>query len=156
MTEFAHDRELALDRFMAAPRLAIWRCWTEPELLTQWFTPAPWTPVSASLDVRPGGSTMIVMADPEGNEFPSQGVYLEVVPGQKLVFTDAYVRAWEPNEAPFMTAILTLADEGAGTRYRAVARHLSVEDRKPHEDMGFHAGWNAAADQLEALAARLT
>lgn len=155
MNPFPASRELVIDRLLDAPRTAVWRCWTEPALLTQWFTPAPWSTKSAAVDVRPGGSSLIVMADPDGNEFPNPGVFLEVVEGKKLVMTDAYTSAWEPNENPFMTAIVTFADEDGGTRYRAVVRHWSEEARKRHEEMGFHPGWNAAADQLQALAKTL-
>ena len=49
----------------------------------------------AELDVRPGGANFIVMRMPDGMEMPNRGVYLEI-PNQKLVFTDAYVKAWEP------------------------------------------------------------
>lgn len=82
-----------------------------------WFTPAPWTTKSVDVDVRVGGHSTIVMQSPEGEEFPSSGVYLEVVPGERLVFTDAYSSGWVPAENPFMTAIVTFADEGSGTRY---------------------------------------
>lgn len=104
------------------------------------------------LDVRPGGSSFILMRGPDGEEFPNRGVYLEVVPNARLVFTDAYVNsAWEPAEKPFMTGIITFADEGAGTRYTARVRHWSAGDRATHEQMGFHEGWGKATDQLEAL-----
>ena len=63
--------------------------------------------------------------------------------------------AWEPSEKPFMTVIITFADEAGGTRYTARARHWSVADREAHEKMGFHEGWGIAADQLAALAATL-
>ena len=152
---FPQDRELVLDRYIDAPRDLVWRCWTDPELLVQWFTPAPWKTKSASVDVRPGGASMVVMLSPDGEEFPNPGVYLEVVPGEKLVFTDAYTEAWTPSAKPFMTGILTFADEGKGTRYRAVVRHWTAEDCKRHEEMGFFPGWNAATDQLEALAKTL-
>ena len=152
---FPNDRELVLDRYIDAPRDLVWRCWTEPELLVHWFTPAPWKTKSASVDVRPGGASMVVMLSPDGEEFPNPGTYLEVVPGEKLVFTDAYTEAWAPSAKPFMTGILTFADEGKGTRYRAVVRHWTAEDCKRHEEMGFFPGWNAATDQLEALAKTL-
>ena len=152
---FPNDRELVLDRYIDAPRDLVWRCWTEPELLVHWFTPAPWKTKSASVDVRPGGASMVVMLSPDGEEFPNPGTYLEVIPGEKLVFTDAYTEAWAPSAKPFMTGILTFADEGKGTRYRAVVRHWTAEDCKRHEEMGFFPGWNAATDQLEALAKTL-
>lgn len=151
----ADDRELVLTRLIDAPRAALYRAWTEPELLRQWFTPAPWTVAEAELDVRPGGASLVVMRSPEGELFPNRGVYLEVVPGRRLVFTDAYTGAWQPSEKPFMTAIVSFEDEAGKTRYTARVRHWSVADREAHEKMGFHDGWGRCADQLAALAARL-
>lgn len=148
--------ELVLERALDAPRDKIWRCWTEAALLKQWFAPKPWIVTDASLDVRPGGVTAFTMQSPEGQAFPNSGVYLEVVPGRKIVTTDAYTRAWEPSEKPFMTATMTFEDAPGGkTKYRAVARHWSAEDKKTHEQMGFHEGWGQCADQLEALAKTL-
>ena len=151
----AERHELTLTRFIDLPREKLYRCWTEGDLLKQWFVPAPWRIASAKVDVRPGGSSHIVMADPEGNEYPNQGVYLEVVPNEKIVFTDAYTDAWTPSEKPFFTGIVTFEDEAGGTRYTAVARHWSEADKKSHEEMGFHEGWGKAADQMAALAATL-
>lgn len=146
------DRELVLVRIINAPPAKVYEAWTKPELLVQWFAPKPWTTSSAKLDVRAGGANVITMRSPEGAEFPNRGVYLEVVPNQKLVFTDAYTQAWEPSEKPFMTGILTFEDAGAGkTKYTARVVHWSVADREAHEKMGFHAGWGQCADQLEAL-----
>jgi uncharacterized protein YndB with AHSA1/START domain len=101
------DRELVLTRRINAPRERVYRCWTEPELMKQWFAPLPWTTPHVEVDERPGGSATIVMRGPDGNDMPNHGVYLEVVPNQRLVSTDAFTRAWEPSEKPFMTLILT-------------------------------------------------
>ena len=152
----ANPRELVLERELNAPRDKIWRCWTEPALIRQWFAPSPWTVARVEVDVRPGGASEIVMRSPEGQEFPNPGVYLEVVPNEKLVFTDAFVRAWEPSAKPFFTAVLTFEDAGAGrTRYVARALHWSVSDCETHEKLGFHQGWGVCADQIEALARTL-
>ncbi len=145
------DRELVLNRLIDAPREKIFRAWTEPELLKQWFCPRPWRVSHAEIDVRPGGSSYIVMNGPNGEEFPNRGIYLEVVKNERIVFTDAYVEAWVPSDKPFFTAIVTMEDEGGKTRYTAIARHWTVEDRKAHEAMGFHEGWGKACDQLEEL-----
>ena len=91
------DRELVLTRLINAPRAKVYRAWTDPELLKQWFAPKPWTVTQAELDVRPGGMCMFVMQSPEGQDFPNHGVYLEVVKNKRLVTTDAYVKAWEPS-----------------------------------------------------------
>ena len=149
------DRELVLARIIDAPREKVFRAWTDPKLMTQWFAPLPWTTPVAETDVRPGGASLVVMRDPEGNEFPNRGAYLEVVENERLVFTDAYTRAWEPSEKPFMTVILTFEDQGGKTRYTARALHWTLEDCERHRQMGFHEGWAICADQLEALVAKL-
>lgn len=149
------ERELTLTRHIPVAPEKLFRAWTEPELMKRWFTPAPWSTVHAETDPRPGGRNVVVMRDPDGNEYPNHGVYLEIVPNRRIVVTDAYTEGWVPAAKPFMTAIVTFEPEGDGTRYTAVARHWTVEDREAHEAMGFHAGWGQAADQLAALAASL-
>lgn len=151
----ADSRDLILTRLIDAPREKLYRAWTEPELLKQWFAPAPVTTPVAELDVRPGGASLIVMRMPDGQEMPNRGVYLEVVPNERLVFTDAYTSAWAPSPKPFMTVILTFEAEGGKTRYTARVRHWTDEDRAAHEKMGFHEGWGLCTDQLAALVAKL-
>jgi uncharacterized protein YndB with AHSA1/START domain len=146
---------LTLDRLIPLPRAKLYRCWSEPALLKQWFCPLPWTVSHAEMELRPGGSSLVVMRSPEGAEMPHRGVYLDVVPNARIVFTDAYTSAWVPSEKPFMTGIVTFADEAGGTRYIAHALHWNADDREAHEAMGFHEGWGKAADQLAALAATL-
>ncbi len=149
------DRELVLTRIFDAPPEKVFRAWTEPELIKQWFAPLPWTTPYAETDVRPGGSNLITMRSPEGEDYPNPGVYLEVVENERLVITDAYTRAWEPSEQPFMTLILTFEDLGGKTRYTARVLHWSVADRERHEQMGFHQGWGQCADQLAELLRRI-
>ena len=87
---------------------------------------------------------------------PNPGIYLEVVENEKIVVTDAYTSAWVPSQKPFMTAIIAFEDLGGGkTRYTAVARHWTAEDRKAHDEMGFHTGWGQCAEQMAALAAKI-
>ncbi len=149
------NRDLQLTRLLNAPREKVYRCWTEAEHLVKWFAPKPWSTPFAKLDVRPGGASIITMRSPEGQDFPNRGVYLEVVPNEKLVFTDAFSEAWIPSAKPFMAVTLTFADEGGKTRYIATARHWSLEDKEAHEKMGFSEGWGTCAAQLEVAAAGL-
>ncbi len=154
-TTSAEGRDLILTRVIHAPREAVYKAWTEAELLQQWFAPLPWTTSKAVTDPRAGGSSLIVMRSPEGQEFPSSGVYLEVIKNERLVFTDAYVKAWEPSEKPFMTVVLTFEDLGGKTKYTACVQHWSVADREAHEKMGFHQGWALCTEQLAALVTKL-
>jgi uncharacterized protein YndB with AHSA1/START domain len=149
------DRELVLARIIDAPRAKLYRAWTDPELLKQWFAPLPYTTPVAELDVRPGGASLVVMRGPDGNDMPNRGVYLEVVENARLVFTDAYTTAWEPSDKPFMTVILTFEDADGKTKYTARVSHWTIADREAHEKMGFHQGWGICADQLAALVARM-
>lgn len=156
LADAADDRELVLTREIDVPAEKLFRCWTETELIKQWFVPRPWTIASAEVDVRPGGKSLIVMRSPEGVEMPNPGVYLEVIPGQKLVFTDAYTEGWVPSEKPFFTGIITFEDLGGGrSRYTARARHWTAENAKAHAEMGFLEGWGVCADQMAELARTL-
>jgi uncharacterized protein YndB with AHSA1/START domain len=149
------QHELVLSRLIDARSEQCFRAWTEPELMKQWFAPRPWTTVRAETDVRAGGSSLVVMRSPEGQEMPCPGVYLEVVKNRKIVFTDAYTAAWVPSQKPFFTGIVTFEPEGDKTRYTARARHWNAEDCERHEKMGFHEGWGQCADQLAEVAARV-
>lgn len=150
------SRDLVLERIIDVPAEKLYRCWTTPELLPKWFCPKPWFVSDVRQDVRSGGNSYMVMNGPDGERVPQPGVYLEVVPNQKLVFTDAFTETWKPSDKPFMVGIVTFEDLGDGkTRYRAVARHWTAEDKTAHEQMGFREGWGVATDQLTALAKTL-
>jgi len=152
----SNNCELSITRIIEASPEKLFRAWTEPALIRQWFTPRPWTTAHVETDVRPGGASRIVMRNPEGQEFPNSGVYLEIVPNEKIVFTDAYTNDWTPSAKPFFTGVITFEDIGGGrTRYTARALHWSATDCEAHAQMGFHEGWGKCADQLAELAAKL-
>jgi uncharacterized protein YndB with AHSA1/START domain len=150
-TTSTEGRDLILMRMIDAPPEKVFEAWTDPALLKQWFAPLPWTTSVVENDVRAGGSSLIVMRGPDGNEFPNPGVYLEVVKNERLVFTDAFTKAWEPSEKPFIVVELTFEDQGGKTKYTARVHHWTVADRESHETMGFHEGWTICTEQLAAL-----
>jgi len=151
--------DLVLERIVDVPPALVWKAWTTPEHLKKWFTPAPWKTVECEIDLRPGGIFRTVMRSPEGQDFPNVGCYLEIVPDQKLVWTDALVAGYRPATetghcgigAP-MTAIITLEPHGKGTKYIATALHGTEASRAKHAELGFHEGWGTALDQLVAMA----
>jgi uncharacterized protein YndB with AHSA1/START domain len=155
MTTDINDRTLTLTRIIDASPDKVFRCWSEPELIKQWFAPKPWTTAKVESDFRPGGATSVTMADENGAEYPNPGQYLEIIPNKKLVFTDGYVGDWVPSENPFFTAVLTFEEEGGKTRYTAKAIHWTKENKEAHEKMGFHEGWGITTSQLEQLAKTL-
>ena len=148
--------ELQITRDVDVPREKLFRCWTDAALLDEWFCPKPYRTRHTVLEPRVGGRFETEIYGPGGDAFPNLGVFLEVVPNERIVTTDAYRSGWLPNDKPFMTAVVTFEDLGGGrTRYTATARHWSEEDRVKHEQMGFRDGWNAALDQLVELASGL-
>ena len=149
------DLDLVFERVVALPPAAIWRAWTEPELIKQWFTPAPWRTTECEIDLRPGGIFRTVMRGPDGQEFDNAGCYLEIIPDRKLVWTGALGPGFRPQAVPpggfLMTAEITLVAVEAGTRYRALVMHADAEACARHAAMQFHNGWGKALDQLIAL-----
>jgi uncharacterized protein YndB with AHSA1/START domain len=89
-TASAEGRDLIVTRVIDAAPEKVFRAWTNPELLREWFAPKPWTTPKVETDVRVGGSSLVVMRGPDGKDFPNRGVYLEVVKNERLVFTDAF------------------------------------------------------------------
>ena len=151
-TTTTEGRDLVLTRLFNAPPEKIFNAWTDPGLLKQWFAPLPWTVTKAETDVRSGGTNLIVMRSPEGQEFPGHGVYLEVIKNQRIVFTNAFTKAWEPSEQkPLMVVEVTFEQQGDFTNYTVRVRHWTIADRESHEKMGFHHGWVKCAEQLAAL-----
>ncbi|MBC3918848.1 SRPBCC family protein [Undibacterium sp. CY18W] len=142
--------DLVLERIVDIPPSLVWAAWTTPAHLVEWFTPAPWKTVDCEIDLKAGGIFRTVMQSPEGVNHDNVGCYLEVVHGQKLVFTDALGPGFRPTGNAFMTAIITFEAHDAGTKYKAVVLHKNAEDKQKHMDMGFHQGWGTALDQLVA------
>lgn len=140
--------DLRLERSIDVPPRLVWAAWTEPGHLKEWFAPRPWTVAECTVDLRPGGRFRTVMRSPEGEEFPGDGCFLEVVPQRRLVFTDALLPGYRPSPSPFFTTILSLEPKGDGTRYVATAMHAEPDARARHEEMGFAEGWGQCLDQL--------
>ena len=149
------ELDLVLQRDLRIPPEAVWRAWTDPDLLKQWFTPRPWRTTDAELDLRPGGIFRTVMQGPDGEAGGGTGCILEVVPERRLVWTGALLPDFRPAVSefgvPVFTVVIELEPAGDGTRYTAVCRHADSAGRQVHEDMGFQAGWGAALDQLVEL-----
>lgn len=156
--------DLLLERTLDAPVDLVWKAYTTPEHMKQWFAPKPYEISEIELDLKPGGIFRIRMVGPDGFDtgHGNPGCVLEVVEREKLVWTNALGPGYRPSEmgegceAFPMTAIVTFANAGDGrTAYRAVALHKDAADRETHEKMGFHEGWGTVASQLESFAKSL-
>ncbi|MFA5122388.1 SRPBCC family protein [Zavarzinia sp.] len=150
-----NEHILEISRYLAVPRARVWRAWSEPKLLAQWWCPKPWTTEVRAFDFRAGGDFYTFMRGPAetGGESDNPGCFLEIVPEQRIVMTSMLTGGWRP-AAPWlpMTAIFEMADEGEGTRYTARCIHLDPAGARKHEEMGFFEGWGTCISQLEAFA----
>jgi uncharacterized protein YndB with AHSA1/START domain len=156
--------DLVLERTLDAPVDLVWKAYTDPEHLKQWFAPKPYQISECELDLRPGGIFRIRMVGPDGFDtgHGNAGCVLEVVERERLTWTSALGPDYRPAEMGEgcesfpMTAIVTFADAGNGkTSYKAVALHKDTADCDNHQKMGFQDGWGTVADQLADYARTL-
>ena len=145
--------ELSVTRLIEAPVATVWT--TATERLAEWWCPKPWIAEMVALEWRPGGRSAMLMHGPKGEEMPYEGVFLEVSPGRRFVFTDAFRTGWHP-QGPFMVGTMEFAEEGGKTRYTGSARHWTRDAFDRHKAMGFEEGWTVVAEQLAALAEAAT
>jgi uncharacterized protein YndB with AHSA1/START domain len=143
------NHQLSITKYIAAPPEKIWQIMTER--FSEWWCPTPWRAEIDNVEWRSGGRFDTTMYGPDGEVVPGRGIFLEVTPPSRLVFTDAVDADWNP-QGPFMVGMFELQPEGDGTRYTASARHWTKEAMEQHEQMGFTQGWGAVADQLARLA----
>lgn len=150
------DLELSVTRLIDAPPEIVYRVWTER--LEEWWAPKPFTTRVVELDLRPGGRGEIDMRSPEGEPYPHEFLFLEVIPNRKIVATNVFTSGWKPKtlmttECDFATvATYSFEPEGSGTRYTGKVLHWDEEALKKHEAMGFDEGWGTVTAQLAALA----
>ncbi|MCE0484562.1 MAG: SRPBCC domain-containing protein [Methylacidiphilales bacterium] len=144
------DRTLVITRVFDAPRSLVYEAWTKKEHLDRWCAPHGFTIPESRGDFRIGGKWYSLMIAPDGEKYPVGGVYREIVPNERLVFT----HTWEEDDAtPEHETLVTIrfADEGAKTRVtfeQSIFR--SVESRNNHES-----GWSQCFEKLETLLAEL-
>jgi uncharacterized protein YndB with AHSA1/START domain len=155
MTE-KNKLELSVSRYIDAPPATVYRVWTERT--EEWFAPKPFLTRVIEQDLRPGGRSAIEMEGPDGQKFPHEGVFLEVVPGRRIVSTNVFGADWQPRslmttECDFgSVTIFSFEPQGDGTLYTGLTRHFDKQALKKHEAMGFEEGWSMVAAQLAELA----
>jgi uncharacterized protein YndB with AHSA1/START domain len=133
---------LALQRHYPVSPEKVWRAWTDAEAVKRWWGPGPGEPVSlAELDVRVGGRFRIVFGGPDGKMHECAGVYKEVVPNRKLVFT------WHwPNSTPERVSLVTIVFNDLNGKTELVFTHEQLYDEKARDD--HKRGWSASLDKL--------
>lgn len=147
--------ELTISRTIKAPRSAVWAAWSQREHFAKWWLPEPLQCQIVKMNLAPGGGFETLMSDDNGSTFKPhlEGCFLEIVPGEKIVFTTCLTEGWRPFE-PWLelTAIITMQDDGANTHYVSRVLHKNEEDSRKHQEMGFEDGWGTVIEQLNKIA----
>src|SRR2546425_388107 len=114
------ERELVITRVFDAPRDLVWKAWTDPKHVAQWWGPMGFTTKVPELDLRPGGRWRYIMTGPDGIEYPVKGVFREVVPFERIVTTDEFDEGFQqPVATDLPSGIVvtcTFGDLGGKTR----------------------------------------
>jgi uncharacterized protein YndB with AHSA1/START domain len=143
VTQAATKPSLTLKRRLNAPPAKVFAAWTDPEKVKSWMGPGEVKAHSAVCDVRVGGRYRWVMRAPSGEEHDVGGVYREVVPNEKLVFT------WAWKSTPERESLVTvlLKPDGDGTLLTLTHEHFFDDDARDRHQ----GGWNGALDKMEQM-----
>ncbi len=136
---------LTLERHYPVAPEKVWRAWTDPQAIAKWWGPGGNDPVSvAEVDLRVGGRFRIVFGGPDGKAHECAGVYKEVVPNRRLVFTWCW-----PNSTPERVSVVTIEFRAAGKATELMFRHEQLFDEKVRDD--HKRGWSGLLDKLEGF-----
>jgi uncharacterized protein YndB with AHSA1/START domain len=142
-------REVFVQRVLNAPRELVFKVWTEAEHLVRWWGPDGFTTPRCEADPRPGGAIRIDMRGPDGTVYPMTGVFQEVLPPERLVFTVTPLDAH--GNALFETLnIVTFADQQGKTLVTLKARATSWTDQAPQYLKGMEMGWMQSMGRMAA------
>ena len=155
------DTTLTFTRELAVSAHSVWRCWTEPELLMQWFAPRPVRTTDVVLEPYPGGAFDSTMHIPDlPDPMSGRGCVLAADPDRRFAFTNMMTKNFHPQDTsgegqfPF-TAEIVITPKDTGCSYTVTVRHLDAAGAETHKAMGFFEGWGTAADQMVEVAETL-
>jgi uncharacterized protein YndB with AHSA1/START domain len=149
MTDAATAQEIPITRVFDAPRELVWKAWTEPDQLAQWWGPPGWTtPLDTiTMDVRPGGAFRLTGISEDGTEMPQEGVYREVVEPERLVFEEPAKNNWHEGAV----SVVTLTDLGDGRT--EMVSHMTIQttdEMRARAEAGIAGSLDRLAEYLEA------
>ena len=146
------EHELVVTRVFDAPRELVFKAWTDPKIVAQWWGPHRFTNPVCELDARPGGAIRIHMRGPDGTVYPMTGTYQEIVEPERIVFTSAALNASGNAMFEVLTTV-TFAEEGGKTKQILRTRVIkSTAEAAPYL-AGMEAGWTQSLDRLTAYLA---
>jgi uncharacterized protein YndB with AHSA1/START domain len=149
MTETIAAREITYTRVYEAPRELVWRAWTEPERLAQWWGPRGWNtkPEDVTIELAPGGLFRVSSTADDGREMTNEARYREIVPPEKLVIEESAEDAWHEGAH----TVVTLTDLGDGrTEMTMRATVHTTDEMRGAAESGLTSAFDRLAEHLEA------
>ncbi len=145
------DDQILITREFDAPRHLVYRAWTTPELVRRWWAGERGEVTLVEIDLRVGGTWRYVMTATEGFEVAFHGEYREIVPNERIVYTEVY------EGMPDAEAVdtVTLDEVDGRTVLTVLVQHASKAARDAHVDSGMETGMQEAMDALEGVAISL-
>lgn len=142
-------RFIVIERVVDAPAALVFQCWTDPKHLARWWGPRGFTNPVCEVDARIGGTWRIVMRAPDGTEYPCGGVYQEIVPDERLVFTNV---ATDAAGTPVLDGLTTVTFAAAGDKTKLVVSTggIALVDYAVAYLQGMEAGWTQSLERLDA------
>jgi uncharacterized protein YndB with AHSA1/START domain len=147
------EASVTLTRVFDAPRALVWKAWTDPKMMAQWFGPRGFTSTVPELDVRVGGALRIVMHGPDGNDYPMKGVFREVLVPERLVFSNIAIDKDGNHLLEGETAV-TFVERNGKTTLTLRTYAVGLVPIAPNMLAGMEAGWTQSIDKLQELVAR--
>ncbi len=145
------DREIAMTRVFDAPRHLVYAAWTKPELLRRWLGVfGGWEMVVCEIDLRVGGAYRYLWRGPDGAEVGMRGVYLEIVPNERIVCTEVFDQSWYEGDA---VDTLTFVEQSGKTTATTTVRYASKAVRDAVLRSPMEHGVAAGYDRLEEILA---
>ena len=146
----ATDREIVISRVFDAPRTLVFKAWTDPELVIQWWGPKGYTGLACEMDLRPGGTFWFEMRGPDGNVCPCRGTIRELVEPERMVFVGdpGHMHACGGGLPPEGIVTVTFAERNGKTVLTIHTRLPSRAQREATIAAGFQPGWETCLDRL--------
>ena len=148
------DNQILITREFNAPKRLVWKAYTTPELIKRWWSGDKGTVTSAEIDLRVGGQWRYVMTANQGFEVAFRGEFREVVPEERLVNTEIFEGAPDPDEHAGLVTVMFTEKDGR-TYLETLCEYRDRADRDAVVNSGMEAGMQEALDHLEKVAVSL-
>lgn len=150
-------KEITITRIFDAPRNLVWKAWSNPELIKKWWGPKDFTSPECQIDMKVGGKYVFCMQSPDGEKYYSAGSFLEIVPMEKIVYTDAFsdekgnivspTKYGMPESFP-LEMLVTIKLEDEGDKTKMTLTHSGIENMDPVDVGNMEIGWGESFDKM--------